>query len=368
MECSFGIKRHTQFITQKIISMDENSKYTCIKCQGKFFEKYSTLWKCKNCEHNFPCVKGMPKMYVENEIGAEDKSLRDYFYNGMLGKFYQFLMPFMTLPARPLNKSKRDWLLYFTSVFLILLVIYKNVNILLGQSQFSSYLGSIINVFSIVTLLLILFFFIKHPYFFYLHILAIPVKISLSINKYHPENSFLDTHSKIIEDLLKHNGKKLQVLDISTGTGNSLYRHGWMKLNADYTGLDLSETMLTQCQDFMSDNNVPVDLIIGDATTLPFSDQYFDVVLNYGAINGYSDIKKALDEMARVVKKDGLVLFLDEQLYSNSSAVERIYFKKVLSSHNIIHHCPVEFLSSNAYEIKVYQVYEFYYVCTFRVK
>ena len=348
--------------------MSQNSKYVCVKCQGNTFIKYSTLWKCENCKHSFPCEKGMPKLYLENEIGAEDKSLRDYFYNGILGKFYQFLMPFMTLPARPINKSKRDWLLYFLSVSIIVLLIYKNINIASGHNQFATYTSSIINGFSIIALLLILSFFIKHPYFFYLHILAIPVKISLSINKYHPENSFLDTHGKIIEDLLKNHGKKLQVLDISTGTGNSLYRHGWMKLNADYTGLDLSVTMLTQCQDFMSDNNVPVDLIIGDATTLPFSDEYFDVVLNYGAINGYSDIKKALAEMARVVKKDGLVLFLDEQLYSNASAVEKIYFKKVLSSHNLVHHCPVELLPSNAFDVKVYQVYEFYYVCTFTVK
>ena len=348
--------------------MSQNSKYVCLKCQGESFIKYSTLWTCENCKHNFPCAKGMPKMYIENEIGAEDKSLRDYFYNGILGKFYQFLMPFMTLPARPLNKSKRDWLLYFFSVTIIILLIYKNVTILSGHNQFSTYLGSLINVFSIGSLLLILFFFIKHPYFLYLHILAIPVKISLSINKYHPENSFVDTHSKIIENLLKTKGKKLKVLDISTGTGNSLFRHGWMKLDADYTGLDLSEIMLTQCQDFMSDNNIPVDLIIGDATTLPFSDEYFDVILNYGAINGYSDIKKALAEMARVVKKDGLVLFLDEQLYSNASTVEKLYFKKVLSSHNLIHHCPVEFLPSNVCDIEVYQVYEFYYICTFKVK
>ena len=171
-------------------------------------------------------------------------------------------------------------------------------------------------------------------------------------------------HQEVIANLISSNDSPLKILDISTGTGNSLYRHGWMKLNAEYTGLDLSETMLSQCQKFMSINQVPIELVIGDATTLPFTNEYFDVVLNYGAINGYSDIKKALEEMARVMKKDGIMLFLDEQLYPKASTLEKFYFKKVLSSHNVIHHCPVEFLPPNVTNIKVHQVYEFYYICT----
>ncbi|NNL58142.1 MAG: class I SAM-dependent methyltransferase [Nitrosopumilus sp.] len=307
-------------------------------------------------------------MYLEESIGKEDKSLRDYFYNGILGKFYQFLMPFLTLPARPINKSKRDWGVYFLTVTLVVLLIYKISHIIFGYNPFDTFTSAFFNVLSIGALTLIFLFFIKHPYFFYLLILAIPVKISLSIKKFHPKKGFLETHRELIENLLKTKQHKLQILDISTGTGNSLFRHGWMKLDADYTGLDLSETMLSQCQEFMSQKNVPIDLVIGDATTLPFSDAYFDVVLNYGAVNGYSDIKKALSEMSRVVKKDGLVLFLDEQLYPNASMIEKLYFKKVLSSHNLIHQCPVDLLPENARNISVYQVYEFYYVCVFTVK
>jgi ubiquinone/menaquinone biosynthesis C-methylase UbiE len=151
-----------------------------------------------------------------------------------------------------------------------------------------------------------------------LFLLAIPVKISLNKDKYKPKDGFKEIHQDIINKFLLVKDKPLKVLDISTGTGNSLYRHGWMKLNAEFTGLDLSETMLTQCQTFMTEKKVPIDLVIGDATNLPFSDHYFDIVLNYGAINGYSDIKKAIEEMSRVVKKNGLILFLDEQLYFSS--------------------------------------------------
>jgi ubiquinone/menaquinone biosynthesis C-methylase UbiE len=137
-----------------------------------------------------------------------------------------------------------------------------------------------------------------------------------------------------------------------------------MKLNANYTGLDLSETMLLQGQEFMSKRQVPMDFVLGDAAHLPFNPETFDVVLNYGAVNGFANPKSALDEMARVVRKGGLVLFLDEQLYESATFIERMYFKAVLSSHNVIHRCPVELIPSSLGNVRVHQVYQFYYLCT----
>lgn len=137
-----------------------------------------------------------------------------------------------------------------------------------------------------------------------------------------------------------------------------------MKLNAEYTGLDLSETMLLQGLDFMTRQRVTMDFVLGDATELPFQPETYDIVLNYGALNGYTDSKRALEEMARVTKSGGLVLFLDEQLYDDASFVERLYFRTVLSSHNVIHRCPVELIPDSLEQIKVHQVYHFYYLCT----
>jgi ubiquinone/menaquinone biosynthesis C-methylase UbiE len=137
-----------------------------------------------------------------------------------------------------------------------------------------------------------------------------------------------------------------------------------MELNAEYVGLDLSEKMLLQGLDFMTEKQVPMEFVLGDAAELPFEPETFDVVLNYGAINGMADPQKALSEMARVCRKDGLVFFLDEQLYDSASFVEKKYFESVLSSHNVVHHCPVELLPDNLENVQVKQVYHFYYICT----
>jgi ubiquinone/menaquinone biosynthesis C-methylase UbiE len=118
----------------------------------------------------------------------------------------------------------------------------------------------------------------------------------------------------------------------------------------------------------MSQKNVPIEFLLADAARLPFRDETFDVALNYGALNGYSNPQLALEEMARVTKGGGLVLFLDEQLYPSASAVEKLYFKTVLSSHNVIHRCPVELLPASLQKIGVHQVYQFYYLCTAQKK
>jgi ubiquinone/menaquinone biosynthesis C-methylase UbiE len=92
------------------------------------------------------------------------------------------------------------------------------------------------------------------------------------------------------------------------------------------------------------------------------------VVTCYGAVNGYTNIPKAMSEMVRVTKKGGKILFLDEQLYSEATFLERLYFETVLSSHDVVKRCPVEMLPSNVDSIDVQQVYHFYYICTLRKK
>ena len=334
------------------------SKYQCPNCRRSELRIQSTLWSCEHCGKEYTSVNGIPRLYVESALGEKDKELRDQFYNGFLGTYYQYVMPFLSLPARPARMSWKAWLAYFLIVlFLLSLVANVVVSIVIDGP------GSITQIATALLIIAIGLFFFKHPYLFYLLLLAVPVKLSLLRNRFKPAKSFPEVHKDVLQELSKRDGR-LQLLDISTGTCNSLYRHGWMTLDADYTGLDLSETMLLQGQQLMKERQVPIELALGDATRLPFADDTFDIVLNYGALNGFTDPKLALEEMARVAKPRALVLFLDEQLYEGASAVERLYFRKVLSSHNVIHRCPVELIPASLSDITVHQVYHFYYICT----
>lgn len=349
-----------EFITAQAIRNVNLSKYQCPTCHKSDWRTFSTIWSCQSCGQSYPCVNGIPKLYLENSVGEKDKELRDRLYNGFLGTYYQHVMPFMSLPVRPAKAYWKGWLTYVIVLFGILGVVTYLVSQLLSQNSASPTIALAVLALFVVGIGVFSF---KHPYLLYLMLLAVPVKLSLLFNRFKPSKTFQEVHEGVLEDFLKREDK-LQVLDISTGTCNSLYRHGWMKLNAEYTGIDLSETMLLQGQRFMSEKQVPVDFVLGDALKLPFESESFDIVLNYGAINGFTNPKLALEEMARVTRKGGLVLFLDEQLYERASGVERVYFKKVLSSHNVIDHCPVELIPSSLVNVTVHQVYHFYYICT----
>jgi hypothetical protein len=334
------------------------SKFQCVKCQQSAWTTDSTTWKCEHCGQTYECVSGIPRLYLESSLGDKDRKLRESLYNGFLGKYYQYVMPFLSLPARPARISWKGWLVHAASSAALLLLTG-----FLAYRLFWLHSFGVLEIVLLAIFALITFFFIKHPYLFFLLLLAVPVKISAVMRTFKPAKTFPDIHADLIQKLMSRNDK-LQVLDISTGTCNSLYRHGWMKLNAEYTGLDLSETMLLQGQALMAQRGVPMDFALGDATNLPFTSESFDVVLNYGALNGYADSKKALEEMARVVKKGGLVLVLDEQLYPEATIFERWYFKRVLSSHDVIDRCPVEWIPPSLEQLKVHQVYRFYYLCT----
>jgi SAM-dependent methyltransferase/uncharacterized protein YbaR (Trm112 family) len=336
-------------------STPTGGKYRCLKCDGDRFEASSTVWICIGCRHVYPCVSGIPRLLIEDRIGHQDRILRDRMYDGLLGRFYDFVMPLMLMPARPLQLSWPHWTASGGFMFVLLACIA-----LLVQSVRRGWwlAGTACGAALLCAALL----FRAHEYLLHLAYLAVPVWASLARRRFTPQESFADVHARVL-DALRAKGSRLRVLDISTGTCASLYKHGWMTLNADFTAIDLSETMLVKGQTFMANARVPVDLVLGDAMNLPFQSDTFDVVLSYGAINGLSDPARGLSEMSRVAKPGGSILFLDEQLYADASPVERRYFATVLSSHNVVHQCPVDRLPADLRDVRVSQVYQFYYIC-----
>ena len=48
-----------------------------------------------------PYFLNLKPLFLESNLGERDRRLRDFFYNGFLGKYYQHVMPFLALPVRP---------------------------------------------------------------------------------------------------------------------------------------------------------------------------------------------------------------------------------------------------------------------------
>src|SRR5262245_57362755 len=96
-------------------------KYKCVTCDQDGLRAAAEFWECEHCGSRYPTIKGVPRLYQEKELGERDRKLRDFFYNGFLGKYYQHVMPFLALPVRP--NYWTGWLAYGVIVTFLLALI-----------------------------------------------------------------------------------------------------------------------------------------------------------------------------------------------------------------------------------------------------
>lgn len=129
------------------------------------------------------------------------------------------------------------------------------------------------------------------------------------------------------------NLQSLQILDIATGTGDFAIEA--VSLHpAKITGIDISEKMLAEGQLKIQkkglENNI--ELLKADSENMPFNDNTFDAITVGFGVRNFEHLDKGLQEMLRVLKKNGKVFILEfsqpekfpvKQLY-------HFYFKNIL--------------------------------------
>ena len=122
--------------------------------------------------------------------------------------------------------------------------------------------------------------------------------------------------------------KKLQVLDLATGTGDLLI--SLLKRNQNITnavGLDISENMLKLCRKKIVKHKLydRVTLILADAADTGFFDESFDIVTMGFGIRNTHNVSDTLQEIHRLLKQDGTVLILEFAPPSNR-IIRKLYF------------------------------------------
>lgn len=108
------------------------------------------------------------------------------------------------------------------------------------------------------------------------------------------------------------------LLDVATGTGDQIA--AWIKAGISYKkiiGIDLSEKMLQIARQKLSFDQDRIFFIEADAAALPFPDQSFDICTCSFGIRNMKKPSKALAEMARVTKTNGLCLVLEFAMPKN---------------------------------------------------
>lgn len=101
-------------------------------------------------------------------------------------------------------------------------------------------------------------------------------------------------------EFVRRFGARRDVLEVGCGTGLILQRIRGFARSA--RGVDLSPGMLAHAQ------NRGLDVMVGSATELPFSEATFDVTCSFKVLAHVPDIERALSEMLRVTRPGGHVL------------------------------------------------------------
>jgi ubiquinone/menaquinone biosynthesis C-methylase UbiE len=97
--------------------------------------------------------------------------------------------------------------------------------------------------------------------------------------------------------------KSLKLLDIACGNGHLL--HEAEKRVASF-GMDISRVGIARAGQVAAKS----ELQVGIAENLPYANCCFDYVVCLGSLEHFLDMQKALQEMHRVVKKNGRILLL----------------------------------------------------------
>jgi ubiquinone/menaquinone biosynthesis C-methylase UbiE len=110
--------------------------------------------------------------------------------------------------------------------------------------------------------------------------------------------------------------EKPRILDICCGTGAVIAAFADRYPRGILIGCDFSQGMLRAARQKVSTGEVRVAFIQGNAIGLPFGDNLFHVVSCSHALYELKgeDRVKALHEMKRVVRKDGVVLIMEHEV------------------------------------------------------
>ena len=123
------------------------------------------------------------------------------------------------------------------------------------------------------------------------------------------------TEPHILSNLARIDFNEKKVLEIGLGQGadsEQITRHGGI-----FSGVDLTDEAVKRTKMRFSLRDLPFDRIEqASALDLPFEDSSFDIVFSHGVLHHIPEIKKAEQEIFRVLKPDGQLIAM---LYAKRS-------------------------------------------------
>ena len=139
----------------------------------------------------------------------------------------------------------------------------------------------------------------------------------------------------------KFKGRRL--LEVGCGMGTDLLQ--FARGGAFCTGIDITPRSVEVSSLHFGLYDMRADFVLGDGERLPFADEGFDVVYSNGVLHHTPDTERAVRELHRVLRPDGVakvMLYHRDSLYYWS---EIVLHRGVLRGHFLRGHSPEEIMS-----------------------
>jgi len=134
------------------------------------------------------------------------------------------------------------------------------------------------------------------------------------------------------------------ILDIATGTGDLAILFAQTSAT-EIIGLDISQGMLDIGKKKIAAQNLDskIQMVLGDGESIPYPDNYFDVITVAYGVRNFENLEKGLNEILRTLKPGGQFIILETSvptkfpfkqgyyLYTNKFSIWRSvkqYFEK----------------------------------------
>lgn len=109
-----------------------------------------------------------------------------------------------------------------------------------------------------------------------------------------------------LDNFIKEKPKK--ILEVGCGPGLLLKELSKKYPEAEIFGIDIQESALKLARE---NNKKSIIFKIAKAEDLPFHDRFFDLVISKDSFHEYSNAEKALSEMHRITKMNGIIYVKD---------------------------------------------------------
>jgi len=128
--------------------------------------------------------------------------------------------------------------------------------------------------------------------------------------------TFGEREDAVRADMVSRLGLKpdSSVLEIGCGTGRDSFHIASQLPQGQLFCQDISANMLTRCRERMKGLTARVELSLANASYLPFAENSFDAVFQFGGVGEFGDIGRFFREVARVTRPGGRVVVGDESM------------------------------------------------------